>query len=58
MKKFVFITGAVSISLTMIAVMFKLMHWPGAGVILLAGVTIFALMFIPTLSVYLYKNTK
>lgn len=58
MKAFAFITGAVSISLTSLGILFKLMHWPGTGVLLLVGISLFSVFFVPSIAVYLYKREK
>jgi hypothetical protein len=43
------ILGAVSASLINLGITFKFQHWPGAGVMLVLGLTSFALIFIPML---------
>jgi len=58
MKVFAFITGAVSISLTSLGILFKLMHWPGTGILLLVGIVLFSIFFVPSIAVYLYKREK
>lgn len=56
MKAFVFITGAVSASLTCLGILFKIMHWPGASIMLVLGMGILALVYIPVLTKYLYAK--
>ncbi|MCD6565304.1 MAG: hypothetical protein J7K53_05115 [Bacteroidales bacterium] len=58
MKKLVFITGALSFSLTTIGMLFKIMHWPVAGILLAVGIGLFALIFVPCISKYLYDKEK
>jgi hypothetical protein len=58
MKKLVFITGALSFSLTSIGVLFKIMHWPVAGALLAVGIGLFAIVFVPSISKYLYDKEK
>ncbi|MFL5765208.1 MAG: GldL-related protein [Bacteroidia bacterium] len=41
--------GAISASVINLGINFKFMHWPGAGVMLVLGLTTFALVFIPLL---------
>jgi hypothetical protein len=36
--------------------LFKIMHWPGAGLIILVGLILFAVIFIPLFAVVHYKN--
>jgi hypothetical protein len=43
------VLGAVSASVINLGINFKFMHWPGAGVLLVLGLTTFALVFIPLL---------
>jgi len=57
MKKFAFISGTLSMSLSTLGVLFKIMHWPGANVLMIFGFSIFALFFIPAYASYLYKKT-
>lgn len=58
MKKLAFITGALSFSLTLLGILFKLMHWPGAGVLLVVGIGLFAIVFVPSITKYLYDKDK
>jgi len=57
MKKFAFISGTLSMSLSTLGVLFKIMHWPGANALMIFGFGIFALFFIPAYATYLYKKT-
>lgn len=41
--------GAISASILNLGITFKFQHWPGAGVMLVLGLTSFALIFIPML---------
>ena len=58
MKKFVFITGAISIALISLGLLFKIEHWSGAGIGLTLGIGIFSILFIPSLFKYLYDREK
>jgi len=58
MKKLVYISGPIACALIPIAYLFKKLHWPGAAVILVVGVAVFSLIFIPTLAKYLYDKDK
>ena len=58
MKKLVFISGGLSGSLTGLGILFKMMHWPGAGLFLLIGLGILSILFIPSLTKYLYDKSK
>lgn len=55
MKKFAYITGAVA-SISLVAgALFKIQHWPGAGVLLLVGTLTLSMFFIPY---FFYVNLK
>ena len=43
------IIGAISASVINLGITFKFMHWPGAGVMIVLGLTTFALIFMPML---------
>ena len=58
MKKLVFITGALAFSLTSLGILFKVQHWPLASVFLTIGIAIFALVFVPSVTKYLYDKEK
>ena len=58
MKKLVFISGGLSGSLTGLGILFKLMHWSGAGILLMLGLGILSLVYIPSLAKYLYDKSK
>jgi len=58
MKKFTFIIGAVSLSISSLGILFKTMHWLGGGYVITAGFTILSFLFIPSLFIYLYKREK
>lgn len=45
MKKLTLISGVVSSIIVLIGVLFKIMHWPGAGVALTVGIVIFAAVY-------------
>lgn len=43
------VVGAISASILNLGITFKFMHWPGAGVMIVLGLTSFALFFMPML---------
>ncbi|MCW3123381.1 MAG: hypothetical protein JWQ38_2873 [Flavipsychrobacter sp.] len=47
MKKAMMISGGVSAAIFMAGCFFKLMHWPGASVLLFLGITLMSLVFLP-----------
>jgi hypothetical protein len=57
MKGLAYSTAAIFTSLTLIGMLFKIMHWPGANIALVIGVAGLALFTIPIVAVYKYKRT-
>lgn len=58
MKKVAAIFGLIGGILTVLATLFKLMHWPGAGVMLVLGIATIVLMFLPVLLAVELSNSK
>lgn len=58
MKNTLVKSGLVSTGLTLLGVLFKIMHWPGASIMLVLGVAIFGLLFIPLLIVLKFKDEE
>ncbi len=56
MKKLVFISGAASISLTLLGAILKIFHFPGGSILTIVGLTMFALVFIPCCAKYWYDR--
>lgn len=56
MKKFIYISGIVLINFISIGSIFKVMHWPGAGVLITFGLVFFALCFLPLATFSAYKG--
>ena len=56
LKKFVIISGALFSSITLLSVLFKLLHWQGASLLLIVGMFGLAVFFIPALAKYLYDK--
>lgn len=56
MKKLVIICGALFSSMTLLSVLFKLLHWQGATELLIVGMFGLTIIFIPTLAKYLYDK--
>lgn len=57
MKKLVYITGALFAILQILGGLFKILHWPGANILLIVS-AVAALVFIPALARYLYLKTS
>ncbi|MBP9151000.1 MAG: hypothetical protein KBF73_01820 [Flavobacteriales bacterium] len=49
------ITGFVGLTMTSVGVLFKILHWPGAAVMLLGGMAILAFGYVP---IYFFKRYK
>lgn len=58
MKKIMKISGFVAPVLLSLGSIFKIMHWPGAGVIILLGFITLCLIFLPASVYVLYKETN
>jgi len=58
MKKLVFISGGLSGSLTGLGILFKILHFPGGALLLTFGLGILSILFIPSLTKYLYDKSK
>ena len=58
MKRLAFISGALFSSLLLLGILFKLMHWPGAGPILVFGLVGNAILSIPSIAIYQYNKNK
>ncbi len=56
MKKTAFIIGTVFASTALMGSLFKVMHWPGAGIMLVVGVVGFALIGLPMIAMYRYNK--
>jgi hypothetical protein len=48
-KSTALVFGSIAASLVNMGITFKFQHWPGAGVMLVSGLTIFSLVFVPLL---------
>lgn len=49
MKKIMLTSGAFSAIVLSFGILFKFMHWPGAAFLLVAGIVLFSLLFLPLL---------
>ncbi|MFN5183258.1 MAG: SpoIIE family protein phosphatase [Bacteroidota bacterium] len=57
-ESFVNKTGILSTSFIFLGIIFKLMHWPGAGVLIILGCTLFVLSFIPSWYAAQFKKSN
>lgn len=58
MKKIMLCSGSFSASLLSVGILFKFMHWPGAAVIIFAGVLVLSFVFLPLLFTLKAKEKK
>lgn len=58
MKKVMIMSGAFSAFTFIIGSLFKIMHWPGASILLLTGIVFFCFLFLPILSILKVKEQK
>jgi hypothetical protein len=56
MKKSMTVSGTVSVAMLILGSIFKIMHWPGAGVLLVLGIIISSLIFLPLMAILKNKE--
>lgn len=56
MKKLAYISGVMTSMMALLGMLFKIQHWPGAGILLTIGIAGFALIFIPSYAKYKYDK--
>jgi energy-coupling factor transporter transmembrane protein EcfT len=58
MKKFTFVSGAISFSLIGLGLMFKILHLPYANLMQAFGILLISLLFIPLIFTFWYKQAN
>lgn len=58
MKKAVLITGLISTIMIVLGALFKIQHWPGAGPLIVFGVMIHVLAFLPLWMIFRVRETQ
>ena len=58
MKKSIYILGIISLSILLIATIFKVSHLPGASILLTTGLLLLSLVFLPIVYAKLLKSTN
>ena len=58
MKKLLYLIGLISTIFTFFGSIFKIMHWPGASVMIIMGAFSFAFIFIPLLIFIKFKEVS
>lgn len=56
MKKSMIISGVLAVSILVMGAIFKIGHWPGAGILIFSGMVVFSLVFLPL--VFLLKTKE
>ncbi|MEE4116068.1 MAG: hypothetical protein V2I37_07865 [Marinilabiliaceae bacterium] len=56
MKPLIFILLYLGLIIMTFSFMFKALHWPGAGIMLMAACTLFTFIFTPVFFMYLYRS--
>jgi hypothetical protein len=56
MKKAAIILGAIALIIFLLGGLFKIMHWPGAGILLIYGTLFNAIIAIPVIAIYTLKT--
>ena len=56
MKKLIYYLGLISAILLLFGALFKVMHWPGASIILTVSIFIYSFGFLPTALANVYRN--
>ncbi len=58
MKKFMYILGTVAPSLLIVGAIFKMMHWPGASILITLGVFLLAVIYLPVFAMVSIRDTR
>lgn len=58
MKKIMLFSGITSAFLVAVGILFKFMHWPGAGISLVLGISLSSLLFLPLMFVLRVKEKQ
>jgi len=53
---FVYIIGGITIAINFVGALFKIMHWPGAGIMLTVGIVAPFIIFLPAFMIYQGKK--
>ena len=56
MKKLAFIFGTIGVILFLLILLFKIHHWPGAGLLLTYGSIFNCIIVLPLIAIYLFKS--
>lgn len=53
---FIYVIGGITIAINFVGALFKIMHWPGAGIMLTIGIIIPFILFLPAYLIYQDKK--
>jgi cytochrome b subunit of formate dehydrogenase len=56
MKKITYLTGTIFTMMALFAIIFRIMHWPGASELIVISIGGFALFFVPFFAKYSYDK--
>ena len=56
MKLLAFTSGAMSLSMITLGLLFKIEQWPGSNIVAILGLASLGLIFIPSIFAYHYKK--
>jgi hypothetical protein len=56
MKKITYLTGTIFTMMALFAIIFRIMHWPGASELIVISIGGFALFFVPFFAKYAYDK--
>jgi hypothetical protein len=57
MKKYIYLLGILTANLIMSGSLFKVMHWPGANILLVSGTILFGFLFLPVALIASYMES-
>lgn len=58
MRGLAYSTGAFFTSITILGILFKIMHWPGAGIVLVTGLAGLAIVAIPIYAIHKFRTSN
>ena len=58
MKRFMYILGTIAPSLLIVGAIFKMMHWPGAAVLITLGTFLLAAIYLPVFAMVSMRDTR
>lgn len=56
MKKIIYLFGGFTFSCLPMGILLKIMHWPGAGILLVLGTMILSFVLVPAIAIHFYRR--